>query len=190
DAEAATLDPILTHLDQNYTSTTIVTHSNGGPVAMRTLLHRAKDLPSKQPHKIHRVVMFTPLTENVSLTGQPDILKLLGKQSTDVAQMQANTSSKLVSVKEDLKALLAPQDPLAKARAEAFMKDVAEHTYIINAEGDRLVDVGPNGEKIVSDTERMLSQLPTPGTPRLVTLRYCYMGGSEEDARANKSGVK
>ena len=189
EAEAARLDRILTHLDENYKSITIVTHSNGGLVAMRTLLNRAKDFPSKQPHKIHRIVMFTPLTENVSLTGQPDILKLLGKQSTDVAQMQANTSSKLVSVKEDLKALLAPQDPLAKARAEAFMKDVAEHIYIINAEGDKLVDVGPNGEKIVSDTVRMLSQLPTLGTPRLVTLRYSDIGGSEEDARAKKSGV-
>src|SRR5213075_2571917 len=123
-------------------------------------------------------------------TGQPDILKLLGKQTTDVAQMQANTSSKLVSVKEDLKALLAPQDPLAKARAEAFMKDVAEHIYIINAEGDKLVDVGPNGEKIVSDTVRMLSQLPTLGAPRLVTLRYSDIGGSEEDARERKSGVR
>src|SRR5213075_1310984 len=123
-------------------------------------------------------------------TGQPDILKLLGKQTTDVAQMQANTSSKLVSVKEDLKALLAPQDPLAKARAEAFMKDVAEHIYIINAEGDKLVDVGPNGEKIVSDTVRMLSELPTLGAPRLVTLRYSDIGGAEEDAREAKTGVK
>src|SRR5438309_10187284 len=69
------------------------------------------------------------------------------------------------------------------------MKDVAEHIYIITAEGDKLVDVGPNGEKIVSDTVRMLSQLPTLGTPRLVTLRYSDIGGSEEDARAKKSGV-
>src|SRR6266404_5017885 len=166
EAEAAKLDRILTHLDEDYKSITIVTHSNGGLVAMRTLLNRAKDFPSKQPHKIHRIVMFTPLTENVSLTAQPD------------------------SVKEDLKALLAPQDPLAKARAEAFMKDVAEHIYIINAEGDKLVDVGPNGEKIVSDTVRMLSQLPTLGAPRLVTLRYSDIGGSEEDARERKSGVR
>jgi pimeloyl-ACP methyl ester carboxylesterase len=190
EAEAAKLDRMLTHLDEDYKSVTIVTHSNGGLVAMRALLNRAKDFPAKQPHKIHRIVMFTPLTENVSLTGQADILKLLGKQSTDVAQMQANTSSKLVSVKEDLKALLAPQDPLAKARTEAFMKDVAEHIYIINAEGDKLVDVGPNGEKIVSDTVRMLSQLPALGAPRLVTLRYSDIGGSEEDARERKSGVR
>src|SRR5436853_273813 len=190
EAEAARLDRILTHLDENYKSITIVTHSNGGLVAMRTLLNRAKDFPSKQPHKIHRIVMFTPLTENVSLAGQPDIVKLLGQQNTEVAQMQANTSSHIVSVKEDLKALLAPQDPLAKARAEAFMQDVAEHIYIINAEGDKLVDVGPNGEKIVSDTVRMLSQLPTLGAPRLVTLRYRDIGGSEEDARAKKSGVR
>src|SRR5437762_2969981 len=128
---------MLTHLEEDYKSITIVTHSNGGLVAMRALLDRAKDFPAKQPHKIHRIVMFTPLTENVSLTGQLDILKLLGKQSTDVAQMQANTSSKLVSVKEDLKGLLAPQDPLAKARAEAFMKDVAVHIYITNPEGHK-----------------------------------------------------
>ena len=157
---------------------------------MRALLDRAKDFPAKQPHKIHRIVMFTPLTENVSLTGQPDIVKLLGKQSTDVAQMQANTSSKLNSVKQDLRALLDPQDPLAKARAEAFMKDVAEHIYIVNAEGDKLVDVGPNGEKIVSETVRMLSQLPTLGAPRLVTLRYSDIGGKEEDARERKSGLR
>ena len=190
EAEAAKLERTLTHLEEDYKSITIVTHSNGGLVAMRALLDRAKDFPAKQPHKIHRIVMFTPLTENVSLTGQPDIVKLLGKQSTDVAQMQANASSKLNSVKKDLKALLDPQDPLAKARAEAFMKDVAEHIYIINAEGDKLVDVGPNGEKIVSETVRMLSQLPTLGAPRLVTLRYSDIGGSQEDAREKKSGVR
>jgi hypothetical protein len=93
-------------------------------------------------------------------------------------------------VKEDLKALLAPRDPLAKARAEAFMRDVAERIYIVNAEGDKLVDVGPNGEKIVSDTVRMLSQLPTLGVPRLVTLRYNDIGGSQEEARQAKTGVK
>jgi pimeloyl-ACP methyl ester carboxylesterase len=190
EAEAAKLDRMLTHLEEDYKSITIVTHSNGGLVAMRALLDRAKDFPAKQPHKIHRIVMFTPLTENVSLTGQPDIVKLLGKQSTDVAQMQANTSSKLNSVKQDLKALLDSQDPLAKARAEAFMKDVAERIYIVNAEGDKLVDVGPNGEKIVSETVRMLSQLPTLGAPRLVTLRYNDIGGKEEDARERKSGLR
>ena len=190
EAEAARLDRMLTHLEDDYNSITIVTHSNGGLVAMRALLDRAKDFPAKQPHKIHRIVMFTPLTENVSLTGQPDIVKLLGKQSTDVAQMQANTSSKLNSVKQDLKALLNPQDRLAKARAEAFMKDVAERIYIVNAEGDKLVDVGPNGEKIVSETVRMLSQLPTLGAPRLVTLRYNDIGGSEEDARERESGLR
>ena len=189
-AEAAKLDHLLTHLEEDYKSITIVTHSNGGLVAMRALLDRAKDFPAKQPHKIHRIVMFTPLTENVSLTGQPDIVKLLGKQNTDVAQMQANTSSKLNSVKQDLKALLDPHDPLARARAEAFMKDVAERIYIINAEGDKLVDVGPKGEKIVSETVRMLSQLPTLGAPRLVTLRYSDIGGTEEDAREKKSGVR
>jgi hypothetical protein len=67
---------------------------------------------------------------------------------------------------------------------------VAERIYIINAEGDKLVDAGPNGEKIVSETVRMLSQLPTLGPPRLVTLRYSDIGGSEEDAREKKSGVR
>src|SRR5258705_72485 len=102
EAEAAKLDRILTHLDEDYKSITIVTHSNGGLVAMRTLLNRAKDFPAKQPHKIHRIVMFTPLTENGALAGQPDIVELLGQQSTEVAQMQGNTFSKLVRGKEDL----------------------------------------------------------------------------------------
>src|SRR5205814_5178389 len=62
--------------------------------------------------------------------------------------------------------------------------------YIINAEGDKLVDVGPNGEKIASEALRKLSQLPTLGAPRLVTLRYSDIGGSEEDARETKSGVR
>src|SRR6267378_2095132 len=113
EAEAEKLDGLLTHLEDNYKSITIVTHSNGGLLAMRTLLNRAKDFPAKQPHKIHRIVMFTPLTENVSFAGKPELVKLLGKQATDIAQMQANTYSKLDSVKEDLKALLDPQDPLA-----------------------------------------------------------------------------
>ena len=70
------------------------------------------------------------------------------------------------------------------------MKDVAEDLYIINAERDEVVDVGPNGEKIVSEALRKLSQLPTLGPPRLVTLRYSDIGGSEEDARETKSGVE
>ena len=187
--EATNLDRMLAHLEEDYKSITIVTHSNGGLVVMRALLNRASDFPAKQPHKIHRIVMFTPLTENVSLTGKPDIVKLLGKEGTDVAHIQANASLKLNDVKNDLKALLVPHDPIGKARAESFMKDVAEHIYIIHAEGDKLVDVGPHGEKIVSDTVRMLSQLPTLGAPRLVTLRYNDIGGSQEDARERKSGV-
>lgn len=189
-AEAAKLERTLTHLEEDYKSITIVTHSNGGLNIMRALIDRAKDFPAKQPHKIHRIVMFTPLTENVALTGEPELVKLLGEESKDTAKMQANTTLKLVSVRDDLKALLAPKDPLAKARAEAFMRDVAERIYFINAEGDKLVDIGPDGEKIVSDTVRMLSQLPTLGAPRLVTLRYSDIGGTEEDAREKKSGVK
>jgi hypothetical protein len=134
--------------------------------------------------------MFTPLTENVSLAGQPKLVKLLGEESADIAQMQANTYSELGRVKEDLKALLDAQDPLTAARKEAFMKDVAEHLYIINAERDEVVDVGPNGEKIVSEAQRKLSQLPTLGPPRLVTLRYSDIGGTEEDARETKSSVR
>jgi pimeloyl-ACP methyl ester carboxylesterase len=188
--EAARLDRLLTHLEEDYKSITIVTHSKGGLLAMRTLLNRAKDFPNKQPYKIHRIVMFTPLTENVSLAGQEELVNLLGKQSTDIAQMQANTYSELGRVKEDLKALLDAQDPLAAARKEAFIKDVAEHLYIINAERDEVVDVGPNGEKIISEALRKLSQLPTLGPPRLVTLRYSDIGGSEEEAREKKSGVR
>jgi pimeloyl-ACP methyl ester carboxylesterase len=190
DEEAAKLDRMLTHLEEDYKSITIVTHSKGGLLAMRALLNRAKDFPSKQPYKIHRIVMFTPLTENVSLAGQSGLVKLLGEESADLAQMQANTYSELGRVKEDLKALLDPQDPLAQARTEAFMKDVAEQLYIINAERDEVVDVGPNGEKIVSEALRKLSQLPTLGPPRLVTLRYSDIGGTEEDARETKSGVE
>jgi hypothetical protein len=190
DEEAANLDRVLTHLQENYNSISIVTHSKGGLLAMRTLLNRAKDFPNKQPYKIHRIVMFTPLTENMSLAQQPELVKQLGKQSTDIAQIQANTYSELGTVKEDLKALLDPQDPLAKARTEAFMKDVAEHLYIINAERDEVVDVGPNGKKIVSEALRKLSQLPTLGPLRLVTLRYSDIGGTQEDAREKKSGVR
>src|SRR4051812_20959773 len=190
EAEATKLDGLLTHLGENYKSITIVTHSNGGLRAMRTLLNRAKDFPAKQPYKIHRIVMFMPLTENVSLAQQAEFVKLLGKKSADIAQMQANTYSELGRVKEELKQLLDPQDPLAQARKEAFIKDVAEHLYVINAERDEVVDVGPNGEKVVSEAMRQLSQLPTLGVPRLVTLRYSDIGGSEEDARETKSGVR
>ena len=190
DEEAARLDRTLTHLEQDYNSITIVTHSKGGLLAMRTLLNRAHEFPAKQPYKIHRIVMFTPLTENVSLAQLPEFVKLLGKESPDIAQMQANTYSELGKVKEDAKALLNPQDPAAETRKEAFIKDVAEHLYVINAERDEIVDVGPNGEKVVSEGMRQLSQLPTIGVPRLVTLRYSDIGGSEEDARETKSGVR
>src|SRR4051812_12641973 len=108
DEEAARLDRTLSRLEEDYKSITLVTHSKGGLLAMRTLLNRARDFPSKQPYKIHRVVMFTPLTENVSLAGQPGIVKLLGEQSRDLAQMQAHTYSELSRVKEDLKQLLDP----------------------------------------------------------------------------------
>jgi pimeloyl-ACP methyl ester carboxylesterase len=190
DAEAARLDDLLTHLGENYKSITIVTHSSGGLRAMRALLNRAKNFPAKQPHKIHRIVMFSPFTENVFLAGKPEILKLLTKDTNDIALIQANAQAKLDNVKEDLKALLEPKDPAAKARTEAFMKDVAERIYIINAERDEVADVGPNGEKIVSDPLRRVSELPTLGPPRLVTLRYEDIGGPEEDARAKKSGVR
>src|SRR6185503_4475797 len=77
EAEAKKLDDLLSHLEDNYKSITIVTHSNGGLLAMRMLLNRAKDFPAKQPHKIHRIVMFAPMTENVSLAGKPELMKLL-----------------------------------------------------------------------------------------------------------------
>jgi len=189
DEEAARLDRTLTHLEQDYNSLTIVTHSKGGLLAMRTLLNRAHEFPAKQPYKIHRIVMFTPLTENVSLAQQAEFVKLLGKQSADIAQMQTNTYSELGRVKEDLKALLEPQDSLGETRKESFTKDVAQNLYVINAERDEVVDVGPNGEKIVSEAMRQLSQLPTLGVPRLVTLRYSDIGGSEEDTRETKSGL-
>jgi pimeloyl-ACP methyl ester carboxylesterase len=190
DEEAAKLDHLLTRLEENYKSITLVTHSKGGLLAMRTLLNRAKDFPAKQPYKIHRIVMFAPLTENVSLAQNPELVKQIGAQSMDVKQMQANTYSELGKVTEDLKALLEPQDPPGQARKGAFMKDVAENLYIINAERDKVVDVGPNGEKIVSEALRKLSQLPTLGAPRLVTLRYSDIGGSEENARETKTGVR
>ena len=188
DDEAGRLDRLLSHLEENYRTISLVTHSKGGLLAMRTILNRAKDFPAKQPYKIHKIVMFTPLTENVSLAQNPGLVKFLGTQSTDINQMQANTYSELGKVKEDLKALLDPHDLVGQTRKERFLKDVADHLYVINAEGDEVVDVGPNGEKIVSEGIRTLSELPTLGPPRLVTLRYKDIGGSEEDARAAKSG--
>lgn len=179
DEEAANFDRTLSRLEQEYKSVTIVTHSKGGLLAMRTLLNRAKEFPEQQPYKIHRIVMFTPLTENVSLAQLPEFVKLLGKESPDIAQMQADTYSELGRVKEDLKALLDPQDPIAQTRKEAFMKNVAEHLYVINAEKDEIVDVGPNGEKIISENLRKLSELPSAGPPRLVTLRYLDIGGTD-----------
>src|SRR4051812_28843255 len=86
--EAAKLDGVLTRLQGNYNSITIVTHSKGGLLATRTLLNRARDFPGKQPYKIHRIVLFTPLSENVSLAGQSELVKLLGEESKDIAQMQ------------------------------------------------------------------------------------------------------
>jgi hypothetical protein len=123
----------------------------------------------------------------VSLAQHPEVVKLLGAQSKDIAQMQANTYSELGKVKADLKSLLDPRDPAGERRKEQFIKDVAEHLYVINAEGDEVVDVGPNGEKVVGENIRKLSQLPTLGPPRLVTLRYKDIGGPEEDARLTKS---
>jgi hypothetical protein len=188
DDEAAKLDSLLARLEENYKSITLVTHSKGGLLAMRAILNRTKDFPSKQPYKIHRIVMFTPLTENVSLGKSPGLVKLLGSQSKDISQMQANNYSELGKVKEDLKSLLDPHDVVSEARKERFLKNVADHLFVINAEEDEVVDVGPNGEKIVSEGIRKLSDLPTLGAPHLVTLRYKDIGGSEEDARVAKSG--
>lgn len=186
--EAAKLDRVLSNLEENYRTVTLVTHSKGGLLAMRTILDRAKEFPAKQPYKIHRIVMFAPLTENVSLAQHPELVNLLGGQSMDIAQMQANTYSELGQVKEDLKTLLNPPDSIGETRKERFLKDVAEHLFIINVEGDEIVDVGPNGEKIVNEAIRKLSQLPSLGAPHLVTLRYKDIGGSEEDVRVKKSG--
>ena len=187
---AAKLDSLLSHLEDNYKTITIVTHGKGGLLAMRTLLNRAKDFPKKQPYRIHRIVMFAPPSENFLLMRHPEIGKLLGDHSADIARIQANTDSELGKVKDDLKSLLNPQGPPGQARMEAFKRDVTEHLYFINAEHDEVVDVGPNGEKVVSEEVRKLSDLPTIGPPRLVTLRYTDIGGAEEDAREKKSGVK
>lgn len=187
---AAKLDSLLSHLEDNYKSITIVTHGKGGLLAMRTLLNRAKDFPKKQPYRIHRIVMFSPPTQNFSLTGHPEIGKLLGDHSADIARIQANTDSELGKVKDDLKSLLNPAGPPGQASMEAFKRDVTEHLYIINVEHDEVVDVGPNGENVVSEEVRKLSELPTIGPPRLVTLRYSDIGGPEEDAHEAKTGLK
>ena len=190
DEGAAQLDALLSHLEDNYKTITIVTHGKGGLLAMRTLLNRSKDFPKKQPYRIHRIVMFSPPTENISFARHPEIGKLLGDHSVDIARMQANTGAELEKVKDDWKALLNPQGPADQERMEAFKRDVTEHLYVINAEHDDLADVGPNGEKIVSEAVRKLNALPTLGPPRLVTLRYSDIGGTEEDAREKKTGVK
>ena len=190
DEGAVKLDGLLSHLENNYKTITIVAHGKGALLAMRTLLNRAKDFPKKQPYKIHKVVMFSPPTENVSLARHTELVKLLGGPGEELARIQASTDSELVTVKEDLQALLHPQDAAGQARTEAFTRDVTDHLYVINAEGDGVVDVGPNGEKIVSEAVRKLSESPTLGPPRLVTLRYSDIGGTEEDAREKKSGVK
>src|ERR1043166_5050079 len=187
---AARLDALLSHLENNYKSITLVTHSKGSLLVMRTLLNRANEFPKKQPYKIHRVVMFAPLTENVSLTRHPEMVKLLSQRTADIAQIEINTNSELARVKEDLKVLRNPQDPPGQVRLETFTREVTEHLYVINVEHDEVVDVGPNGEKIVSDGVRKLSELPTLGVPRLVTLRYGDIGGSQEEARETKTGVK
>src|SRR2546423_13064703 len=108
---------------------------------MRTLLNRSKDFPKKQPYKIHRIVMFSPLTENVSLTGHLEMVKIMSQHSADIAQVETNSYSELGRVKEDLKSLRDPQDPLGQARLEAFTRDVTEHLYVVNAEHDEVVDV-------------------------------------------------
>jgi hypothetical protein len=190
DEGAAKLDGLLSHLEDNYKTITIVAHGKGALLTMRTLLDRAKNFPKKQPYKIHKVVLFSPPTENISLARHTELVKLLGGNSAQLAQIQASTDSELGRVKEDLKALLNPQDPTGQARMEAFKRDVTDHLYVINAEHDGVADVGPNGEKIVSESVRRLSELPTIGAPRLVTLRYSDIGGTEEDAREKKNGVK
>jgi hypothetical protein len=188
--EAIKLDHFLSHLEANYKSVTIVTHGKGGLLVMRTLLNRARDFPKKSPYKIHRVVQFAPLTENLSLAGHPEIGKVLGEHSVDIGRVQANTDSELRQVKEDLKILLNPGDATGQARMEAFKRDVTEHLYFINAEHDGVVDVGPNGEKIINEAVRKLSELPTIGPPRLITLRYGDIGATEEEARATTNGVR
>ncbi|MFL6584455.1 MAG: alpha/beta hydrolase [Chthoniobacterales bacterium] len=190
DEGAAKLDGLLSRLEDNYKSITIVTHSKGSLLAMRALLNRTKDFPKKQPYRIHRIVMFAPLTENVSLAGNTRMVKLLGEHTADIARVQASTDAELAKLKEDLKTLRNPQDPPGQVRLEAFTRDVTEHLYVINAEHDEVVDVGPNGEKVVTEAVRKLSELPTIGVPRLVTLRYNDIGGSQEDARETQSGVK
>ena len=190
DEGAAKLDGLLSHLEDNYKTITIVAHGKGALLAMRTLLNRARDFPKKQPYRIHKVVMFALPTENVSLSRHTDLLKVLGGDGAELARIQTSTDSELGRVKEDLKALLNPQDSPGQARMEAFTRDVTDHLYVINAERDGVVDVGPNGEKVVSEAVRKLSEVPNIGPPRLVTLRYSDIGGTEEDARETKTGVK
>jgi pimeloyl-ACP methyl ester carboxylesterase len=148
DDEAAKLDSLLTRLEENYKSITLVTHSKGGLLAMRALLNRTKDFPSKQSYKIHRIVMFTPLTENVSLGQSPGLVKLLGSQSKDINQMQANNYSELGKVKEDLKSLLDPHDVVSEARKERFLKNVADHLFVINPKETKWSMLGQTAKRL------------------------------------------
>src|SRR5262245_28237767 len=75
---AAKLDGLLSHLEDNYKTITIVAHGKGALLTMRTLLDRAKNFPRKQPYKIHKIVLFSPPTENISLARQTEPVKLLG----------------------------------------------------------------------------------------------------------------
>ena len=63
--------------------------------------------------------MFTPLTENVSLAQQAEFVKLLGKESADIAQMQANTYSELGRWMLDNNLMEYYSEPMIKDLREA-----------------------------------------------------------------------
>jgi hypothetical protein len=185
--EAAKLERELTKLEENYRTITLVTHSKGGLLAMRSLVNRVAKYPEMQPYKLHRIVMFVPVTENVSLNKHPDIVKLLASKSIDIHQMEANTYSELGKVKADLTNLLHPNDSIGEERKQRLLKDVIDRLYVINAEGDGVVDVNEKGEKIVYEPLSHLNEQPNLGPRRLETLRYSDIGGPEEDHRLIKN---
>ena len=167
DRQAADLGAVLESLTtkSGYHSVSIVAHSKGGLLTLRTLLDRHAD-SQKKPFRLHRVVMFAPITENVHLYGplvQDLAQQLFGKPESELKQIQDSTNSELGGVRADLDKIMTKSDD--DESKNEFIRDVLEKIYVVHAREDLIVDAEAGPKKIVNHCLLKLDSEQAPAGP-------------------------
>lgn len=184
--QSADLNDLLDKLGRRYKTITVVAHSKGGLLTARALLDRHLESldpkSGKRSHRLHRIVLFAPITQNVYLYGDEVrgvAEKVFAKKESDLQQIQNNTYSEITGVHRDLdKIMESPGDEMEKQR---FTREVLERLYVIHAEGDAIVDMEKDGRKTCNRWLLKIDQEQTIPGPR----HYQVLSRKEIDWKGN-----